>query len=128
MPISKAELVARLKIWRLRDHGRVAEIAHSSRTLTEHQRSILDAIGKERSAYARYDTPSAAFFPLLPRGKDVSPLLPFFVSTALAADGKVPRAVAVTKFRHAPYDTVAVVAEEIDGRWRVISIVSVVES
>jgi len=128
MPISKAELVARLKIWRLRDHGRVAEIAHSSRTLTEHQRSILDAIGKERNAYALYDAPSAAFFPLLPRGKDVSPLLPFFVSTAVASDGKVPRAVAVTKFRHAPYDTVAVVAENIDGRWRVISIVSVVES
>jgi hypothetical protein len=128
MPISKAELVARLKVWRLRDHGRVAEIAHSSRPLTQHQRSILDAIGKERNAYAHYDAPSAAYFPLLPRGKDVSPLLPFFVSTAVTPDGKDPRAVAVTKFRHVPYDTVAVIAEKIDGRWRVISIVSCVES
>jgi hypothetical protein len=128
MPISKTELIARLKVWRVRDHGRVAEIAHSSRTLTEHQRSILYAIGKERNAYARYDAASAAFFPLLPRGKDVSPLLPFFVSTAVPPDGKDPRAVAVAKFRHVPYDTVAVVAEKIDGRWRVISIVSVVDS
>jgi len=62
-PVSKAELVARLKAWRLRDHGRVAEIAHSAQALTEQQRSLLDAIGKERKAYATYDSPSAAFFP-----------------------------------------------------------------
>ena len=128
VPAGKAELVARLKVWRLHDHGRVAEIAHSPRALTEHQRAVLDAIGKERNAYAHYDAPSAAFFPLLPRGKDVSPLLPFFVSTAVTPDGKNRRAVAVAKFRHAPYDTVAVIAEETGGRWRVISIVSVIES
>jgi hypothetical protein len=99
----------------------------ASRWACADQRSILDAIAKERNAYAHYDAPSAAFFPLLPRGKDVSPLLPFFVSTAVAPDGKDPRAVAVAKFRHAPYDTVAVVAENIGGRWRAISIVSVVK-
>jgi hypothetical protein len=127
-PVSKAELVARLKAWRLRDHGRVAEIAHSAQALTEQQRSLLDAIGKERKAYATYDSPSAAFFPLLPRAEDdVSPLVPFFVSTAVAPDGKAPRAVAVVKFRHVPYDTVGVIAEKIGGRWRVMSIVSVVD-
>jgi hypothetical protein len=126
-PVSKAELVARLKVWRLRDHGRVAEIAHSPRPLTESQRSAVDAIGKGRNAYAGYDSPSAAFFPLLPRGKDVSPLLPFFVSTAVASNGKDPRAVAVAKFRHVPYDALAVVAEKIGGRWCVISIESVAD-
>jgi hypothetical protein len=125
--VSKAELVARLKVWRVRDHGRVAQIAHSPSILTENQHAVLDGIGKQRNAYARYDPPSAAFFPLLPRGKDVSPLLPFLVSTSAAPDGKNPRAVAVTKFRHAPYDTLAVVAEKIGGRWRVMSIVSVVD-
>jgi Family of unknown function (DUF6765) len=127
-PFSQAELVARLKVWRLRDHGRVAEIAHSTRSLTEQQRSVLDAIGRERIAYAVYDPPSAAFFPLLPRSEnDVSPLLPFFVSTAVTADENRPRAVAVVKFRHIPYDTLGVLAEKIDGRWCVISIVSVVD-
>ncbi|HEX4584880.1 MAG TPA: DUF6765 family protein [Burkholderiaceae bacterium] len=126
-PAGNAELVARLKVWRLRDHGRVAQIAHSAPPLTEQQRSQLDAIGKERNAYADYDPPTGAFFPLLPRGNDVSPLLPFIVSTDVAPTGKNPRAVAVAKLRHVPYDSVGVVAEKIDGRWRVTSIVSVVD-
>jgi len=126
--VTKAELATRLKVWRLRDHGRVAEIAHAQRALTGEQRSAIDAIGKDRKAYAAYDPPSAAFFPLLPRGgEDVSPLVPFFVSAAVAADGNAPRAVAVVKFRHVPYDTLGVVAEKIGGRWRVMSIVSVVD-
>jgi hypothetical protein len=127
-PVGKAELAARLKLWRLRDHGRVQEIAHSARTLTEPQRAQIDAIGKERGAYATYDPASAAFFPQLPReGNDVSPLLPFYVSTADKPDGKNPRAVAVVKFRHIPYDTLGVIAEKIDGRWHVMSIVSTVD-
>jgi hypothetical protein len=126
-PVSKAELVARLKVWRLRDHGRVQEIAHAAQRLTEVQRSQVDAIGKERGAFATYDPPSSAFFPQLPReGNDVSPLLPFYVK-AVTADGTNPRAVAVVKFRHIPYDTLGVIAERVDGRWRVLSIVSVVD-
>jgi hypothetical protein len=127
LPVSRPELAARLKVWRVRDHGRVAEIAHWPQILTESQRTALDAIGKERNAYAHYEAPAAAFFPLLPRGKDVSPLLPFLVSTAVTPDGTNPRAVAVAKLRHVPYDTLGVVAERIGGRWRVISILSVVD-
>jgi hypothetical protein len=114
-------------VWRLRDHGRVADIAHSPRPLTAAERSALNAIGRGRNAYAIYDSPSAAYFPLLPRAKDVSPMLPFFVSTATAPNGTNPTAVAVVKFHHVPYDTLAVIAEKIDGRWRVISIVSAVD-
>jgi hypothetical protein len=126
-PVGKAELVARLKVWRLRDHGRVQAIAHAAQRLTEPQRSEVDAIGRERGAYATYDPPSSAFFPQLPReGNDVSPLLPFYVK-AVTADGTNPRAVAVVKFRHTPYDTLGVIAERIDGRWCVLSIVSVVD-
>ena len=117
----KAELAARLKLWRLRDHGRVADMAHSARSLTEAQRSSLDAIGKERNAYAAYQSQLDAYFPLLPRTEGVSPLLPFFVAT------NPGKAVAVVKFRHAPYDTVAVVAENRNARWRVTSIVSTVD-
>jgi hypothetical protein len=127
-PGSRAELTARLKVWRLRDHGRVADIAHAAAPLTAQQRARLDAIARERNAYARYDAPASAFFPLLPREQQsVSPLLPFFISTEAAPDGKDPRAVAVVKFRHLPYDTLGVIAERIDGHWRVASIVSVVD-
>jgi uncharacterized protein DUF6765 len=121
------ELAARLKAWRLRDHGRVADIAHSLQPLTARERATLDTVAKAPNAYARYDPPADAFYPLLPRGNSASPLLPFFVGTAAGAAGKNPTAVAVTKFRHLPYDTVAVVAEQVGGRWRAVSIVAVVD-
>ena len=125
--VNESELVARLKVWRLRDHGRVAEIAHSIQSLTARQRSALDSVAKEPNAYARYESPADAYFPLLPRGKEVSPLLPFFISAATGSNEKNPRAIAVAKFRHLPYDTVGVIADKIDGRWRVTSIVSAVD-
>ena len=105
----------------------MADIAHSMQSLTARQRSALDAVAKEPNAYARYEPPADAFFPLLPRGKEASPLLPFFVSVTTAPNDKTPRAIAVTKFRHLPYDTVGVIADKIDGRWRVTSIVSIVD-
>jgi hypothetical protein len=125
-PMAKAELATRLKLWRLRDHGRIANLAHSVQPLTARERATVDAVAKEPNAYARFDRPADAFFPLLPRGNDASPLLPFFVARVGTA-GENPTAVAVTKFRYLPYDTVAVVAEQIGGRWRVVSIDSTVD-
>ena len=123
----QTELAARLRVWRMRDHGRVAEIAHALQPLSAKQRATLAEIGRKPNAYAQYRSPAEAFFPLLPRGKEVSPLLPFFVSTAAAGKSRNPRAIAVAKLRHAPYDTLAVAAEKIGGRWHVISIASVVD-
>jgi hypothetical protein len=114
-----------MTVWRLRDHGRVADIAHSLKPLSAKQRREIRAIAKTSDALAHYGSPAEAFFPLLPRGKDVSPLLPFYVGIENAA-GKT-RAVAVTKLRYVPYDSIAVVAEPIDGQWRIVSITSVVD-
>jgi hypothetical protein len=125
--LSRADLAQRLRAWRIRDHGHVAEIAHSLLPLTASQRTTLAEIGKRPNAYARYDSPTDGLFPLLPRGPKASPLLPFFVGMQPAAKGRNARAVAVAKFRHAPYDTLAVVAEKIEGRWRVVSIESAVD-
>jgi len=125
--LSRAELAGRLRAWRIRDHGRVAEIAHAPLPLIASQRTTLAEVGKIPNAYARYGSPADALFPLLPRGPKASPLLPFFVSMQPAAKGKNARAIAVAKFRHAPYDTLAVVAEKIEGRWRVVSIESAIE-
>jgi hypothetical protein len=124
-PGGAAELEARLKLWRLRDHGRVASLAHA-RSLSDEQRTAIDTIGSQRSAYARYDDAAAAFYPLLPRGKDVSPLLPFYIN-AVAPDGKPARAVAILRFRHTPYDSLAVVAENSGGHWRVTAITATVD-
>ena len=124
---SKAELVARLKVWRLRDHGRVAELAHALRPLTAAERATIDKLAAARNALVQYESPAGAFFPLLPRTREVSPLLPFYIGMLGATDRAGPRAVAVTKFRQAPYDTVVVVAEKIQNRWRVTSIGSMVD-
>ena len=75
-----------------------------------------------------YEPLSSAYYPLLPvtADKDVSPLLPFFIGMVSPNAGH-PQAIAVTKFRHAPYNIVAVISENIDSQWRVTSIVSIVD-
>lgn len=125
---NKPELVARLKLWRLRDHGRVADIAHTLRALTPQQRATIDAVAKEKEALAIYEGPTDAYFPILPRtgNNEVSPLLPFVIRT-IAGEGKNPRAAAVVKFRHTPYDVLAVVAEKTGKDWRVVTIVPAVD-
>lgn len=117
------ELAARLQLWRVRDHGRVAAMAHARGPLTPAQHSILAAITKTGDAYVAHESYLEAFFPLLPRLADgVSPLLPFFVATP-----SEDTAVAVAKLRHAPYDSIAVVAHKREQGWRVTSIVPTVD-
>jgi hypothetical protein len=121
------ELESRLKLWRLRDHGRIAELALLREPLSAEERASIDAFAKQPDAYARYEPLSSAYYPLLPAGgKDVSPLLPFFIGMVSPNSGH-PRAIAVTKFRHAPYNIVAIISENINGQWRVTSIVSTVD-
>jgi hypothetical protein len=125
-PVPDAELAARLKAWRVRDHGRIADVAHSKAPLSAKQRAAIDAAAKTGSALAHYDAPADAFFPLLPRGKSASPLLPFYVRVDNSTAGK-PRAVAITKLRHAPYDALAVTAERVGAKWHIVSILSTVD-
>jgi hypothetical protein len=125
--MSREELESRLKLWRLRDAGRVAELALQREPLTAQQRADIDAAAKQPDAYARYAPLSSAYYPLLPAGgNDVSPLLPFFIGMVSPNTGH-PQAIAVTKFRHAPYNIVGVISENINGQWRVTSIVSTVD-
>ena len=125
--MSREELESRLKLWRLRDHGRVAEIALRREPLTAEQRAEIDASANRPDAYVSYAPLSSAYYPLLPMGRDdVSPLLPFFIGV-VAPNAGHPQAIAVTKFRNAPYDIVAVISETINGQWRVTSIVSTVD-
>lgn len=122
-PGKRAELVARLKLWRMRDHGRAAELAHAPAPLSEQQRAQVDALAGARNALAKYGSPLDAHFPLLPRIEGVSPLLPFFI----AETARDRSAVAAVKFRHAPYDAVAVIAVKTARGWRVDSIVGSVD-
>ena len=127
MTMSREELESRLKLWRLRDHGRVAEIALRREPLTAEQRAEIDAIANRPDAYVSYAPLSSAFYPLLPALRDgVSPLLPFFIGV-VAPNAGHPQAIAVTKFADAPYDIIGIISESINGQWRVKSIVSTVD-
>jgi hypothetical protein len=126
--MSAEQLESRLKLWRLRDHGRVAELALKREPLTAGERATIDALAKQPDANVRYKPLSSAYLPLLPVSddSDVSPLLPFFVGMVSSNAGR-PRAIAVTKFRHAPYNIVAIISENVDSQWWVTSIVSIVD-
>ncbi len=123
----RAELAARLRAWRIRDHGRVAELAHAPRSFTASQRSQLLAIARDPRELATYPVPTEAYFPLLVNGPEPSPLLAFILYPVQSSKQGNPRAIAVTKFRHAPYDTVEVLAERIVNQWYIVAIRAVVD-
>ena len=123
----RTELAARLRLWRIHDHGAVSELAHLQTTLTARQLGTVAALAKAPAALARYAQPSEALFPLVTNTKVASPLLPFIVRKAPPSAAGRDRAVAIAKLRHAPYDTVGVVAENTADGWKVISIVSAVD-
>ncbi len=125
--MSRAEIAARLKLWRFRDHGRVSELAHAQRALTPAQIAEVNRIGRDPRAYAQFASLTDAFFPLMPKGSDVQPLFPYLVESVPAQAGVAPRAVAMAKLRHAPYDSVALVAEKIDGRWQLTAVVATID-
>jgi len=123
----KPELASRLRAWRVRDHGRVAELAHATRPLTPVQRSTLASLTRDGKALAHYASPAEAFFPLEVKGAEPSPLLGFLISPTAPSPGGNERAAAMTKLRHAPYDVVVVLAERMEGQWRIVSVGATVD-
>jgi len=121
------ELAARLRAWRIRDHGRIAELAHAPGPLTPKQRNMLASIAKERNAIVHYATAADAFFPLEVKGRDAAPLQGFVVAAIQPASNGNEQAVATTKLRHAPYDSVVVLAERIAGSWRIVAVDAIVD-
>lgn len=126
-PSARTELAARLLLWRIRDHGAVADLAHAPERLSARQLGVLAKLARAPSALARYANPADAVFPLVTNSAVASPLLPFIVRKAPASATGNERAVAIAKLRHLPYDTIGVVAEQIGGTWRVISIAAAVD-
>jgi hypothetical protein len=125
--MARTELAARLRVWRIRDHGRVADLAHAPKPLTGAQRTALASIAKSSNALARYSSPADAYFPLVVKGPEVQPLLGFVINMVKPSRAGNERAVATTRFRHAPYDTLVVLAERMDGTWHVVSLDAVVD-
>jgi hypothetical protein len=119
---AQRDLAARLRLWRLHDHGAAAALAHAPSALTRAQLQRVDALARDRAAYARYPRLADAFFPLMAIESYAPPLLPYIVRPLPAlADGE-PRMLAIAKLRHAPYDELLLVAQRRAGRWSVVSL------
>lgn len=124
----RRELLARMKLWKIQDHGRAASLAHAPSPLTARQLAAADAMARAPDAYVRAKTTQDAFFPLVAAGKKASALLPYVVRTLEAADPAKPeRVIAVARLKHAPYDTVGWIAERAEHGWILVDMVSLVD-
>lgn len=124
--LDQKDLAARLIIWRIRDHGLVASMAHQRARLNRQQLEKVNQLSKKKSLYVKYAELKDAFFPLLEQGPGVSPLLPYVIHKLPATESGNPRAIAVTKLKHVPYDELGIVAEKQKGSWKITQIITLV--
>lgn len=66
-------------------------------------------------------------FPLQPLVPYAAPLLPYVTSVLPPTAASAPRAAAMLRLRHAPYDSIALIAEEQGDRWVLRELVSVTD-
>ena len=68
-----------------------------------------------------------AFFPLVTHTPNPSPLLPYILHILPGEGASAPRAIAVARLKHAPRDTIGLVAEKSASGWTLVDVVAVVD-
>jgi len=126
IPGQPGDLPARLRLWRLEDHGAAAVLVHAPGTLASAQLQQVESLARKPGAYVTYKKLADAFFPLLEDSPKATPLLPYIIHALPASEQGKERAIAIAKLRHLPYDELGVIAAKADGQWHVIDLVSVV--
>jgi hypothetical protein len=121
-----AQLTTRLKLWKLRDHGASARLAHLTRPYTAKEIAQVNTMGKQPAAIVAVAV-EQAFFPLVTRGPNPSPLLPYILHILPVREGAAPRAIAIARLKHAPRDTIGFLAEKSSSGWTLVDVVSVVD-
>lgn len=120
------DLATRLRLWRWRDHGAVAALAHAARALTAGQVASADRLTRDPAGFARGSVADSVF-PLQPLQPPGAPLVPYVLRPLPVAQGQPARMLAMLRLRHAPYDTLGLVIEQVDGRWALADIQAVVD-
>jgi hypothetical protein len=120
------QLAAKMKLWKVRDHGAAAQLAHLARPLDARQLAAVDELVK-RSGYIEAASPEQAFLPLIARGPNPSPILPYVIRELPSDDNRPRRAIAIARLKHAPYDTVGWVAERSGADWRLVDLIGVLD-
>ncbi|PIF77392.1 hypothetical protein CLU95_4566 [Variovorax sp. 54] len=124
---AQRELAARLRLWRMRDHGAAASLAHAASPLTRAQLRRTDELVRGGQAYAHYPRLADAFFPLMAIEPYASPLLPYVVRALPPLANGEPRMMATVKLRHAPYDELVLIARRSASGWSLDSLLTMVD-
>lgn len=119
---ARAQLAARMKLWRQRDHGAVAALAHAAGPYSAAQLKAVDRLAQDIPAASA----SVALLPLQPSTPEPAPMLPYVLKTWPEVAGR-PRLLAVARLRHAPYDSVGWIAEQQAEGWRLVDMVAMVD-
>lgn len=121
-----AQLTTHLKLWKFRDHGTWARLAHLTRPFTASEIVQVNDYSKKPSAGLEMDAKQAVF-PLVSRNPQPSPLLPYILHMLPNEPTSGPRAVAILRLKHAPRDTIGLIAERTSSGWKLVELVSVVD-
>lgn len=121
-----AQLTARLKLWKLRDHGTSARLAHLTRPFSAAEIAQVNALSKLPSANVEVAA-EQAFFPLVTRSPNPSPLLPYILHVMPAQGASISRVIAIARLKHTPHDTIGLIAEKSSSGWTLVDVVSVVD-
>lgn len=127
-PAHASQLGARLKLWRLRDHGSASALLHKEGALSKADLRAVESRARTTDAYAAYAVLNDALLPVRGIESYPSPILPYVIRVIPAAtEGGNERSAAIAKIRHAPYDEIIVLAEKKSSGWQVVSVQSVVD-
>ena len=122
---STRELIVRLKLWKMRDHGS-AVLVHAASPMTTAQLRAAERLASDSRALLPPMDLSQAVYPLQPATPAPMPLLPYIVR-ALPETAGIVRMVAIMKLRHAPYDTIGWIIERKANGWRLVDVVASVD-
>jgi hypothetical protein len=119
------ELAARLRLWKVEDHGSVAALAHASAPLRPADLRRVETVTRDAKVFVHADKVADAVFPLQALAPYATPLLPYVTSSLPAGSGNTQRKAAILRLRHAPYDSIALVAEKQGEQWKLVELVSI---
>ncbi|SAK79693.1 hypothetical protein AWB77_03908 [Caballeronia fortuita] len=120
------ELCARLKLLRMRDHGVAAALVHQRARFSRSDLKRIHSLTRDPSVYVHPASLADAMLPLTPKEAPISPLLPYLVREQPGSNN-VPRALAIMRLNHLPYDTVALSAERTRSGWKLLNVVVAVD-
>lgn len=121
-----AQLAARLKLWKMRDHGSVWRLAHQTQPFSARDITLINKLAVP-SSLVHPSSVASAFEALVNKQAETSPILPFLVRDLPASSAGTHRIVAIGRLKHLPYDTVGWIAEQTGRGWKLVDMVAVID-